>query len=139
MLHSSNPMPAESVLTSLINDVANLTPDFVLVLDDYHVIKTEAVHSGISFLVDHIPPRTYLVVATRSGPALPLRRFRGRGTMLEVGGEDLRFTVDEAAALLKGSVASLSSEQIAALHACSGRLGGRPQDGITLHSRAAGY
>ena len=117
MLHSSNSMPAESVLTSLINDVAKLACDFVLVLDDYHVIKTEVIHSGLSFLVDHIPPRMHLVIATRTEPALPLARFRGRGAMLEVGGEDLRFTVDEAAALLKGSVASLSAEQIAALHA----------------------
>ncbi len=116
MLHSSEPFPAESVLTSLINDVAGFPSDFVVVLDDYHVINTEPIHAGISFLVDHVPPKMHLVIATRIEPALPLSRFRGRGVALEVGGEDLRFTVDEAADLLKGSGASLSTEQVNALH-----------------------
>src|SRR5215216_143516 len=36
ILHSPQPLPAELVLTSLINAVAETTQEFMLVLDDYH-------------------------------------------------------------------------------------------------------
>ncbi len=110
--------PIESVLTELINDLAGIPGDFFIVLDDYHLIKTDAIDSGIAFLVDHIPPGMHVVIATRTEPGLPLAHFRGRGTMLEIGGDDMRFTVDEAAALLKEDQdVALSAEQVSALHA----------------------
>jgi LuxR family maltose regulon positive regulatory protein len=92
--------PAEAVLPALINELAAMPHSFALVLDDYHVIETETIHAGISFLIDHIPPKMHLVMAARADPDLPLARFRGRGVMLKVGPEDLRFTLDETAALM---------------------------------------
>jgi LuxR family maltose regulon positive regulatory protein len=99
LLHSSQPMPVESVLTPLINDLTGVKQDSFLVLDDYHFIQSEPVHSGINFLLEHLPPRLHLVIATRADPPLLLARFRGKGTMLEIGADDLRFTTEEAAAL----------------------------------------
>ena len=118
MLHAPQPFPAESVLTALINDLTGLSSDIFVVLDDYHLIQAEAIHAGIAFLVDHIPPRMHIIIAGRTDPALPLAHFRGRGTMLEIGPDDLRFTVDEAAALLKETEGpALSAEHVSALHA----------------------
>ena len=117
MLHSPQHFPVESVLTALINDLVGLPNDLFVVLDDYHLIKTESIDSGIAFLVDHIPPGMHVIIATRTEPGLPLAHFRGRGTMLEISGDDLRFTVDEAAALLKEDRGqALSSDQVSALH-----------------------
>jgi LuxR family maltose regulon positive regulatory protein len=48
----------------------------VLVLDDYHVLSTPAIHSGVAFLLDHLPARLHLVIATRVDPPLPLSRLR---------------------------------------------------------------
>ena len=92
MLHSPQPYPTESVLTSLINDLTAISDDFAVVLDDYHLIKSEPIHAGIAFLLDHLPPKMHLIIATRADPPLPLAHFRGRGTMLEIGADDLRFT-----------------------------------------------
>src|SRR5215213_5024427 len=39
MLGSPRPPPTESVLTILLNEVVTVPDDFVLVLDDYHVIE----------------------------------------------------------------------------------------------------
>ena len=59
----------------------------------------------------------HLIIATRVDPEIPLPRFRGRGAMLEIGADDLRFTLDEAAALLQGlQGTALSPEDVSALN-----------------------
>ncbi len=66
-------------------------------LDDYHLIDSEAVHSSLGFLLEHRPPGLHLVLASRSDP--PLARLRGGGQLAELRAAELRFTADEAAAL----------------------------------------
>jgi LuxR family maltose regulon positive regulatory protein len=118
LLHASQPIPIESVLTPLTNDLAGIAQDTFLILDDYHFIQSEPVHSGINFLLEHLPPRLHLVIATRADPPLPVAHWRGKGTILEIGADDLRFTTEEAAALLTGfGVLALSSGDIKALNA----------------------
>ena len=73
---------------------------FVLVLDDYHFIDAQPVHSAVTFLIDHLPPQMNLVITSRVDPPLPLSRLRGRGELTELRAADLRFTPDEAAAFL---------------------------------------
>jgi LuxR family maltose regulon positive regulatory protein len=118
VLHSPQSYSIEAVLTSLINDVTDISRDFAVVLDDYHLIKSDAIHTALAFWLDHMPPRMHLVIATRADPPLPLAHFRGRGTLVEVGADDLRFTDEEAARLLKEMLGvSLTAEQVAALNA----------------------
>jgi len=58
----------------------------------------------------------HLVLATRLDPPLPLAHYRGRGILLEIGADDLRFTLDEAAALLREIQGlDLSPENVRAL------------------------
>ncbi len=91
----------EQVLTSLINDLATyIVEDVVLILDDYHLITSPAIHTLLLFLLDHMPPHLRLVIGTRSDPPLPLTRLRARGQLSELRGEDLRFVKSEAAAFL---------------------------------------
>jgi LuxR family maltose regulon positive regulatory protein len=40
----------------------------VLVLDDYHVIDAKPVDDALSFLIEHLPPRMHLLIATREDP-----------------------------------------------------------------------
>ena len=72
LLRSPQPYPTESVLTALINDLTDIDGHFVVVLDDYHLIKAEAIHAGVTFLLDHLPPKMHLIIATRADPHLPL-------------------------------------------------------------------
>jgi LuxR family transcriptional regulator, maltose regulon positive regulatory protein len=102
LLHSSTPLPIESVLAPLINDLAAIQTDCFLVLDDYHFINLKSVHDSIVFFLEHLPPRLHLVIATRKDPPLPLSRLRGKGMLLEIRADDLRFNEDEASALLNG-------------------------------------
>jgi LuxR family maltose regulon positive regulatory protein len=115
----------EVALTALINEIAATQPDgdhhpLILVLDDYHVIETEAIHAGLTFLLDHLPPARglHLVIASRSDPPLPLSRLRGRGQLNELDETDLRFTPDEASTFLNKVMGlELSAQDVADLEA----------------------
>ena len=90
--------------------------DFILVLDDYHVIDAEPVDDALTFLLEHLPPQMHLVIATREDPHLPLARLRARGQLTELRAADLRFTPAEAAEFLNQVMGlNLSAEDIAAL------------------------
>ncbi|MBN1979278.1 MAG: LuxR family transcriptional regulator [Anaerolineae bacterium] len=105
----------EEMLGSLINEIATLPP-FVLVLDDYHLVEYEHTHDGVAFLLDHLPPPMHVVIASRAEPPLPVARLRAHGQLTELNADDLRFTFDEAAALLEQAAGlSLTAENVARL------------------------
>ncbi|MBV9690109.1 MAG: hypothetical protein JO202_10430 [Ktedonobacteraceae bacterium] len=116
MLNSPQPPAMVSVLTLLLNALADNPMDAVLVLDDYHVIEAQAIHQAMTFLLDHLPPCLHLILATRTDPPLPLARLRARGQLSELRAADLRFTVEEATAFLTEVMAlPLPAEHIVAL------------------------
>jgi LuxR family maltose regulon positive regulatory protein len=106
----------EPVLTALSNEILEVPCDFVLVLDDYHAIRSETIHDALAFLLDHSPPPLHLVVAGRTRPPLPLPTLRARGSLTELGVPDLRFTHEEAADFLGRTMdLSLTAERVATL------------------------
>ena len=102
------PAPAsfEGLVTALINDLAAPPgqDELLLVLDDYHLIDAQQVHEPLVFLLEHLPPGVHLVLASRADPPLPLARLRAGGQLAELRAGDLRFTAEEAAALLRETV-----------------------------------
>jgi LuxR family maltose regulon positive regulatory protein len=100
VLHAPQPPPIESVLTELINEIAAVEQNFILVLDDYHVIEAPSVHNALTFLLDHLPPNMHLVITSRSDPLLQIPRLRAKGQMTELRAENLRFTTQEATRFL---------------------------------------
>ena len=115
-LQSPQPPSIESILTTLLNEITIVPDNFVLVLDDYHVIDSKPVDEALTFLLEHLPPQMHLVIATREDPSLPLARLRVRGQLTELRAADLRFTPAEAADFLNQVMGlNLSAEDIAAL------------------------
>jgi LuxR family maltose regulon positive regulatory protein len=100
LLQAAEPSSLETVLTLLLNGVAALEQPVTLVLDDYHEIEAPAVHRLVGFLVEHLPPTLFLVLAARSDPPLPLARLRLQGQLIELRDADLRFTREEAVQFL---------------------------------------
>jgi len=100
MAEAVPPPPLEVIFTALINDLHQLGLPVTLVLDDYQCVSEPAIHEGLAFLVDHLPPNGHLVVVTREDPPLALARLRARGQLVEVRADDLRFSLDEAEAML---------------------------------------
>jgi LuxR family maltose regulon positive regulatory protein len=100
LLAASQQALSEAILTSLINDLDTTGREISLVLDDYQFIKSQDVHEAVAFLLEHCPKTFHLVIASRSDPLLPLTRLRGRGQVVELRGNNLRFTTFEAAQYL---------------------------------------
>ncbi|MGD8244691.1 MAG: NACHT domain-containing protein, partial [Anaerolineae bacterium] len=136
-LQSPQPPPAETVLTSLINEVATFPDRIVLVLDDYHLIEAQPIQEALTFLLQHLPPQMHLVIATRDDPRLPLARLRARGQLAEVRAADLRFTSSEAAEFLNRVMGlDLSAKEIAALEArTEGWIAGLQLAAISMRGR----
>src|SRR5437588_2560746 len=94
-LQSPQPPPTEAILTALLTEITAIPDNFVLVLDDYHMIEAKPVDQALTYLVEHQPPQMHLVIATREDPQLPLARLRARGQLTELRAADLRFTPSE--------------------------------------------
>lgn len=116
VLESPQQPPIDSLLTPLLNELAMIQQDFVVVLDDYHVLDSIEIDAALAFLIANQPPQMQLVITTREDPRLPLARLRARGQLTELRAAELRFTPDEAAAFLNSAMGlSLAPEDIAAL------------------------
>jgi len=44
LLQATQPPPADFLMTTLVNEIAAISQPFILVIDDYHVIQTLAIH-----------------------------------------------------------------------------------------------
>ncbi len=115
-LHSPQPLPLEPMLTRLLNQIANLAGQVILVLDDFHLAGGAPIYDSLAYLLEHLPPQMHLILITREDPPLSLARYRARSQLTEVRADDLRFTPAEAADFLGQSMGlSLTEAEIAAL------------------------
>ncbi len=136
-LEASSP---DGLVMALINELAAgpREDEVLLVLDDYHLIDSEPVHGSLLFLLEHLPPGLRMVLASRSDPPLPLARLRAGGQLAELRAAELRFTADEAAALLREAIgADLPDAAVAALTArTEGWAAGLQLAGLSLRGQA---
>jgi LuxR family maltose regulon positive regulatory protein len=132
-------LPNETLLSQLINQIADLPEPFALILDDLHVITNPPIHEQLIFLVEHAPAQMHLVVSSRADPPWPLARWRARGQVVELRTDDLRFTAAETAAFLHETMGlDLSPEDVAALGArTEGWIAGLQLAALSMQGRDA--
>ncbi len=152
LLQSPAP-PLKTILTLLLNDMSLLASEgdhprreYVLVLEDYHVLTAQPIHEALTYLIDNMPPQLHVIIATRADPPLPLSRWRMRDQLVEIRADDLRFSGEEAAAFLNrhmglhlsaAEIATLERRTegwIAGLQLVSLSLQGQPQPAGFVHS-----
>src|SRR5829696_6392445 len=125
LLQTAQP-PIQTVLATVLNELGTALDDVYLVLDDYHLVDSPDIQAGMTFLLEHLPPRVHLVISTREDPALPLARLRAGGELVEVRAADLRFTFEEVAAYLNDVVGlDLAAGDLAALQLAALSMQGR--------------
>ena len=116
MLQSPQLPDPESLLVPLLNEIEVSDQPLILVIDDYHLIESPSIHQYLNFLMDYQPAKLHTVIASREDPPLPLHRLRGRGQLVELRQENLRFTEEETNQFLKRILGKeLSSESIQAI------------------------
>ena len=115
-LRSPQPSSLESLVVTIVNEFSSLKDNFILVLDDYHIIDAKPVDRVLSYLLSNMPSQLHLVICTREDPNLPLARLRAQRQLTELRAEDLRFTQREAAEFLKETMGlNIVPEDISAL------------------------
>ena len=104
LLHAARRPTFEPVITSLLNDLARLPCQSVLILDDYHAIDAPQIDETVAFLLEHLPASLHLLILSRTEPALPLARLRARNEICELRAADLRFSTADTATFLRQNV-----------------------------------
>ena len=92
LLHATRQPPFDLLCATLINELVALPQDFVLVLDDYHLITGAAVPDLLGEFERHWPQPMHLVLLSRHTPDLSLASLRAKGHLTEIRVRDLRFT-----------------------------------------------
>jgi LuxR family maltose regulon positive regulatory protein len=101
------PLTAESGLDGwaiaerLLDDLGSLRDRIWLVIDDLHQLCSADALRQLEFLLMRSPPELRFVLVTRHDLRLGLHRLRLEGELTEIRAADLRFTLDEARALLE--------------------------------------
>ncbi len=116
LLRSSPEMDLQRILPAVINAVISNGRECALILDDYHLIGSPAIHGAMTYLLEHLPGNLRIAIGSRSDPPLPLARLRAGGQLLEMRTVGLRFKADETAQFLNEVMQlGLSPEGVAAL------------------------
>ncbi len=104
MLNQIETPPPRVLLATLINELNVIREDFILVLDDYHVIQHPGIQQLMAEFLSHIPATCHIVLASRRDPRLPLPKFRARNQVTEIRAGDLRFSEAEANSFFRKSL-----------------------------------
>lgn len=99
LINSPNSPSVESIASLLINDLLDIVKNFLLVLDDFHLIRSAEVLKVVSWFLEHIPGNIHIVILTRSDPALSLSRFRSQHQLVEIRSSDLGFSANDISIL----------------------------------------
>ncbi len=128
--------PIETILATLINEIASFDRALLLVLDDYHLVQNPEVHKGLIFLLDHLPENLHIFILTREDPPLNLARRRARGQMMEIRAVELRFDIGETISFLHSMELALTPEQVATLERLTeGWIAGLQMAALSLHGQ----
>ena len=116
------PLPATpeldgwSVVEQLLADLDSLRDPIWLVIDDVHALGSSEALRQLELFLTRAPAGLRFVLASRPNLRLGLHRLRLEGELTEIRAASLRFSRDEARALLEAVGVRLSESALARLH-----------------------
>jgi LuxR family maltose regulon positive regulatory protein len=99
MIRGPGRLPVASVMTGVLNDLADFGEPCLLIMDDFHLIQNRYVLKMVDFLLEHMPPGFHLILSTRSDPPIPLARLRSQHQVVEIRAGDLSLSEKETSVL----------------------------------------
>ena len=105
-----------AVAERLLTDLDSLPERIWLVIDDVHELDSAEALRQLELLVMRGPAELRVMLATRREARLGLHRLRLEGELTEIRAADLRFTREEARALLAGAGVVLPDPALTLLH-----------------------
>jgi LuxR family transcriptional regulator, maltose regulon positive regulatory protein len=105
------------IVSTLINDLADLDDEVYLFLEDYHWVTNPEIHQTLAFFLRHAPSHCHVVLTTRAEPPLPLASLRAQNQLLEIDASALRFDLQETWNFLEFETPNtLVSSEVRLLH-----------------------
>ena len=137
LLNSANKPSVESIAGLLINEMLKINENFLLVLDDFHLINNNEVIKIVTYLIDHISFNIHIVILTRSDPALSVSRLRSQDQLVELRLSDLSFSANDISTLFNKKLRlGLSIEDIYSLETkTEGWIAGLQLTAISMRGR----
>lgn len=108
-------LDAAGIVDGLLDDLAPLTEPLWLVLEDVHDLAGDEDVQLLRRLVADAPVSLRLILLTRADLPLGLHRLRLQGDLTELRAADLRFSREEARALIEAAGTQLSDAALDAL------------------------
>jgi LuxR family maltose regulon positive regulatory protein len=84
LILENNLIDPTAILSSLINDLAEIEDDVYLFLEDYHCLSASRIHQAVAYFLTHAPSHCHVVLTTRTEPPLPLATLRARNQLIEI-------------------------------------------------------
>jgi LuxR family transcriptional regulator, maltose regulon positive regulatory protein len=100
LILENNLIDPTAILSSLINDLAEIEDDVYLFLEDYHWLRASRIHQTVAYFLKHAPSHCHVVLTTRTEPPLPLATLRAQNQLIEIDSAALRFDMQETQAFL---------------------------------------
>jgi LuxR family maltose regulon positive regulatory protein len=100
LILENNLIDPTAILSSLINDLAEIEDDLYLFLEDYHWLSASRIHQTVAYFLKHAPSHCHVVLTTRTEPPLPLATLRAQNQLIEIDSVALRFDIQETQAFL---------------------------------------
>src|SRR4029077_14133728 len=80
-----------AIVSTLMNDLADIDDEVYLFLEDYHWIANPEIHEAVTFFLRRAPSHCHVVLTSRTEPPLPLASLRAQNQLLEIDTSSLRF------------------------------------------------
>jgi LuxR family maltose regulon positive regulatory protein len=115
-LTASPDLDGWAAVERLLTDLGGLENRVWLVIDDVHELRSSDALRQLELLILRSPQELRFVLASRHDLRLGLHRLRLEGELTEIRAADLRFTPDEAKALLQAAGIALSDSALGLLY-----------------------
>lgn len=107
----------EPAIQAMLNELEQIDSEFAIILDDFHLIESRAIHKSLSYLLEHLPSSIHLYIASRTELPIPTARLLAKGQLQRITIQDLRFQPEEGLAFFRDMTdLSLTREQVARLY-----------------------
>jgi LuxR family maltose regulon positive regulatory protein len=103
LILENNLIDPTAILSSLINDLAEIDENIYLFLEDYHWLSASRIHETVAYFLKHAPSHCHVVLTTRTEPPLPLATLRAQNRLIEIDTVALRFDMQETQAFLEST------------------------------------
>jgi len=123
-LSSPGRSPQLELVPALLEILDHSRP-FVLVLDDVHLVRDPQALTVLTSIVESVPVDGVVALLSRSNPTVGLAKRRLTDQVIELGPDDLAFSVEDATRVFAGLGVRLPADRLAeVVERCEGWAGG---------------